>query len=852
MRISMRIATIASLASVLVLGACRTEYESFEEKPPEYELVLELDSEAVAAGADVAWEAYLACDGYADIPVDAVLTSDLEPLVQYDSLYLTPTVAGDHVISAYTTYEDEEYEAQAPLAVDPGEAGIVDLQLEDYATTVGEGLGWAVQVWDDYGNELDASEVSVTTEDSELELEEYEVSTTVPGTYALVATAGGDDAVTDEEWFVVYEGATVSMSLELSDTDIELNETVTATVSTWDAYGNPTEDPWALSIEADLGADPESVTISYNNLTFWDEGVFTVVATVTVDATGDTLQDSVGPLTVDSSGPDLVITHPDRGDWSTVYEDEVTGTATDTWSGVASVMVDDDYATLAGDGSFSAPISYEFGTNRVETIAVDGEGNTTEDLRAVLTGAFAGYGGGIAEGIQARLNEGGFDTIEELASGMVTASDLDDLIPSPVYSADQEYCLDMGFYEYCYTLYSIYLYVTNPSISSVEMDIDPQSGALYTTFTVYDPYLDWSASGELSEIDYSGSGDIYASSITVSMYVSPYVSGGIIYADISDVAVSSSGFDFDFDSWIYEVLDYFGVDIDGLIQGYMEDALEDAVESEVPSLIEDVLQELELATSIDVLENTYDIDALPYSIQVDDAGLTLALETYFTARSWESPYTGEGSLYYDYSVPSYGSTPGMVLSLSEDFLNQALFAFWGGGILDMTMSGEELGLDVEDLSYVFPDLTELNIATEALLPPVVLPPTGSGLVDLQLGDYYMVIYGGPAEAGYEMMEVYVSLRGELDVTATESSITPELGDVEVWFDVVYPDANTVAAADTEALLDALVPLFLPVLTEAISEIPIPEIEGFTLSGISVGLSGAESGYLDIEGDLVME
>ena len=581
-------------------------------------------------------------------------------------------------------------------------------------------------------------------------------------------------------------------------------------------------------------------------------GLFDVSLTVS-NTYGSYTTNKPGYITVNEPAPQVdFIASPRSGDapLTVQFTSTVSGTVTDEWSGVAQLTIDGQEVTPESDGSFATDVSYDFGLNLIDSYAVDGDGNETEDLRSVLAGSFAAYDTGIGDGIMTRLNEGGFDTIEVLGEDLINSQDLSALIPSPVFSDEQEYCVDLGWLgEYCYTLYSIAFYVSNPYIGTTDLQLDPQTGTIYASFVVYDASLDWSASGEISEVGYSASGDVSVDSISVSMYLSPYVSGGQIYFTVSSVSVSSSGFDFYLDSWIYDVLDFFGVDMDSLIQGYMEDAIEGAIEDEVPALLEDVLQGLELGASLPVLDNTYELDAMPYSISVDDAGLTLSLETWLTADTWMSDYSGLGSLYAGYTVPTYASTPGMVLSLSLDFLNQALYAFWGGGILDMTMTGDDLGLDVADLQMLFPDMEELNITTRALLPPVLIPGTGASLTDLQIGDLLLTMYGGPMEPGNEMLQVYLHVFGELDIAVTDTSITPSIDAVEVYFDVVQPDSNTLAASDTEDLLEALVPLFLPVLTEALSEIPIPAIQGFTLANIGVSAAGAENGYANIEGDL---
>ena len=206
--------------------------------------------------------------------------------------------------------------------------------------------------------------------------------------------------------------------------------------------------------------------------------------------------------------------------------------------------------------------------------------------------------------------------------------------------------------------------------------------------------------------------------------------------------------------------------------------------------------------------------------------------------------------------PAFESTStvtGTKLSISLDFLNQLFYQVWGGGVLDMALSGDELGLDVSELSFLLPGLTELNITTEALLPPVIVPDGTDALAELQLGDLLLTLYNGDATPGNEMIQVYVSAFIEMDVSVDSAgtTLTPELGDMELFFDVVYPASNSIGAADTEQLLELLVPLLIPSLTDVLGEIQVPEIEGFGLTGVSLELGGPSTrpGMLDLEGNL---
>ncbi len=842
----MKQAFALALPVVLVASsACRTEY--MENVVDEYWLELRIDAEETTAGEPVEYQVILHSAVEGELPVEYALVDSVEPTVYRTDSRLYPTVAGIHQLQATAVHMGEELSAEDELTVWPGPAALLDLALSDVSTTVSRPVSFVIGLWDFYGNELDTSQVVLATEDPELELGDGLLSSVVPGIYEVTASF---EELVDPENLVVVAGDAASIELSLSDTDLELFETSSATVIVRDAYGNPTEDPWMLYIEGHNGADPTDVVISYDNLTFMDEGQFTVWA-IAYTATGDLLEDSVGPLLVDTTGPLLVIDEPIRGDWNEGLTDTISGRVTDEWSPVAGLQVNGNDLSWSADGSFSGDLNHVFGLNLVDTYAWDADGNDTDDLRTVLSGDFLPYGSGLGNGLMARLNESALDTIEVLGEGMVNDIDLDALIPSPVWSDYSESCIDLGWFgEYCFTWYSIYLYITNPSISSTDLELDSQSGYLDATATIYDPVLYWSASGVVAEIGYSGSGDIRASNITVDMDLVPYVSSGTIHVDIYNVDADTSGFDFDWDSWLWDIIDFFGFDIDSLIAGLVESTLESTISSEVPAILEDTLGSLELATDLDFEGNSYGFEAIPYQLGCDTNGITLGLATYFTANSWLSPITPLGSLYGGYSTPTWATSPGMFLGVSDDFLNQAMLALWGGGLLDMQMNGDDLGLSLEDLEFIFPEMTELNIVTQAQLPPVVLPGSGTALLDLQLGDLELSMYGGPVAEENLMLRAYVTVFAGMDVDVdSDLTLSMELSDLMVSFDVTHPESNTLGAQDTEDLLYALIPLIMPLLTDALGEIPMPEIAGFSLDNITIGVGGAEAGYLELGGDL---
>lgn len=833
--------------SLLTLLACNKDKENPGDDTgtpvaPEPSLVLSLASETGIAGVEVGYTLVLVDEDGNEEPVSGELSDDVEAGLSWDADSLTPTLAGAHVITATAEVDGETLTATDTLEVSPGSALEVDLSLDATTMPAGGSIGYLVTAVDAYGNAVDGSEATVTPSTSDVSASGGLLSGTVAGSYSVTAELDGQD---DTEYFQILPAEPVSVELSLSDMDLEVDDHSTATVWVLDVYGNSTEDPWTLSVSGG------SSVIDGTDIQFTSEGLFTV----RVDVDGTELYDEVGPLVVDSSGPELIIDDPERGAWVEGDSGTLSGSVNDEVTGLSSITVNGTDIAVEVDGTFSTEMSYDFGLNILETVATDADGNEVNDTRAVLAGEFQDYGATVPGGLLARIHDGagGLDELESLADGLVSASTLDDLIPSPAYSYADETCIDYWWDEYCFDWYSVTLYLTSPSISSTGLELDPMStGQLSGTFTVYDPSINWSASGDVVGVGYSGSGTVSADSIAVNLLLTPTVSGGNISATVDSVTVTSASFDFDVDSWLYDALEWVGIDFDSMVQGYLEDAIEDEVYGAVPGLIEETFQDLEIGYDFAIDEHTYAFDAVPDAISVDDTGVTLSLGSTFTVDSWELSRSGLGSLYYGYSTPTWTGTPGAVMAVSDDFLNQAFYALWGGGVLSLEMTDEDLGIDPADLEIILPGLTDLTVTTDPLLPPVVVPGTGTELLDLQVGDLLLTLYNGPAESGYEYIQVYVSAVAGLDVTAVDGALSPSLGGMTVYYDVVYPDAGSAEAAAMEDLLELLVPMLLPELTGTLTAIEIPSISGYTLSGVSVSLSGAESGYVALGGDLAAE
>ena len=701
--------------------------------------VFDVEGPAVA-GEPVPWSVSLRDGDGETLPVTATVISEEEASLTQDAETLTPTLAGLQHLTAVGDADGGAFRARATLEVEPADAVSIDLVLAANQAAAGEPLGFTVTAADAFGNAVTGA--TVTADSPDVAVVDPQVVSTVSGIYTLTAAV---DAVSDDETFRVVPGEPVELSLTLSDTDVEVYDTTRASVTAWDTYGNEVDVDWDLSVEGE-----GSTTLSGYNVTFLSEGWFTVWARY------EDLADSVGPILIDSTGPTITLESPERGLFTEDASTPVSGLLTDDWSGIGELTVDGVDVPVESDGSFSTSVDNTFGMNVLELVAVDGDENPTSDTRARLYGDFLPYGDADTDGVLARINEPGFDALEVLGEGLIEGQDLAGLIPSPAYSTSSESCVDVIFDEVCITWYSVELTLSNPSIGETDLELDPDAGGwINATFTVYDPYIDWGADGTVLGIGMSGDGSISADSITIDMDLLPSVDAGVLSVSVLSADVSSSNFVFDWDSWLYDVMDFFGLDLSSLVQGYLEDAIEGVIQDDFPSMLADALADLEIASDLDLGTTTATFAAEPSSVAVDDRGLTLGLATTFTLAEWQHDETGPGSLYGAYTTPTYGtSASGMQVSLSLDFLNQALYGMWGAGLLDQDLGEADLGLDLGSLGSFLP-FDSLAIETHALLPPQVVPGTGDAMLDLHLGDLGLTLRDG--ETGDVVFEVYASL-----------------------------------------------------------------------------------------------
>lgn len=182
-------------------------------------------------------------------------------------------------------------------------------------------------------------------------------------------------------------------------------------------------------------------------------------------------------------------------------------------------------------------------------------------------------------------------------------------------------------------------------------------------------------------------------------------------------------------------------------------------------------------------------------------------------------------------------------AVSEDLVNQLLFALWWGGHLNFTIDGPTLGELVG-----FGGLEGLEVTLEPHLPPIYTSCTDSGKGEIQLGDLSVVVsftMGG--DEG--VIDMFVSALVEAEIVVVpkpdKNSLGLAVGDVvALGIDVVETEGVVSGAENLmeQLLTDVVVNLLIKTyLVDVLAAFPIPYIdlgafEGYFPEGTVVGFN----------------
>ncbi len=514
--------------------------------------------------------------------------------------------------------------------------------------------------------------------------------------------------------------------------------------------------------------------------------------------------------------PVLEVTSPARGSLLDGQQTvTVTGRVTD--NGTVRVTVAGTEVTPAKDGTFSATVPVGNGIEIIETHAIDGAGNDTRDVRAVLAGDLAPSDGSKAGTLGARA---GVSALSAVGTSIATQANAIDfkaaaLGMNPVY--DNGGCLGAK------------INITDVTLGDMSVGIAPQTGVLAADVVIPDIYVRMSASFKVACIGGSTSITVRASRANIHGDLGLRIETDQLMTSLPGASVTLDGFS----------IDIGGVPgaIESLLKGEARKAVEklltEQLRTKVPPMADRALAGLvsrPVTTSLFGHDTT--ISIAPSAVSLTPTELFVGLATKIRIAG------GEGGMYMTtdsaLTAASMGAAQGLGVALDDDILNQLFAGLWAADALEASLS-----IDAIPALGVLLDDDARSIAVKMSLPPTVSTDTGE--LVLALGDMMVTVRD---DAGGTVHEMAVSIATSIEAQPTqEGRILLTVGAPKVYAQVLANGdvvEKPLTDEQVEALFTAAWGLVGVKADDALSKLTMPTIAGIQLGAPTLQ---ATSGFL---------
>lgn len=531
----------------------------------------------------------------------------------------------------------------------------------------------------------------------------------------------------------------------------------------------------------------------------------------------------------DWTPPELDVRAPARGSiapagGATV---EVRGRASDASSGIAKLTVNDKPITLDANGEFRTDVALIPGITLITTKALDWEGNERAETRAVLSGNLVPLETTVPDGVVVRLDRELLRVSAEVAAKQVDGIDLETAAKNrnPLVNSGIK-CLSARV-----EVLSLSKGRASFSLVPVEggLDLDAQIPDLAATVHVkYDVACS------------TGEGDIVLSAKRFRLAGRLGLtlgSDGKPVLDLSELTVALEDFE-----WGGNILPE---KVRNLLEQPLADGvaafLGDQLKQRLPELVADRLGGKDHV--IEIGEEQLVMSMRPSLMRVDANGILLALDTRIYVVG------APGSVYPASRAPrpDLDRAPRAVaVGISDDALNQALSSLWGAGVLDRSQS-----VPTEKFQRYGIVFNHLDVVSR--LPPVAEALPGGGGLRITLGDI---------EAQFEMRHpdrvptfvgrLALSVRGTFFAEVVDNHLTLGHAQPAITVDVLPEKSQVDHSFNQEslrALADWLTEDMVNVLDDAVSDVPLPALEGMQVVNGEVSSGDSAGGYLVVRGDV---
>lgn len=521
--------------------------------------------------------------------------------------------------------------------------------------------------------------------------------------------------------------------------------------------------------------------------------------------------------------PVLKVISPQRGTMQSGLADvEVRGTvapSADIGEGpgapVESVEVNGVPAEIAADGTWTAEVPIGAGATMLHTVARDTRGGEQTDTRTIAAGNLVPLSTTVNDGLTAAISAEAFGTISDVASDLISSTDLGPLVQgmNPVVdSGDGPDCLYAQ------------AFIQDVDMSRANIHLIPYQGGITLTAEILNLDVPVSTQYAVACLDGSTDARITADRVFISGDLNITVTGGQLDTHLVNPTIDLDNLNIDASGIPGTIIDM--LDLDGMIEW----ALPYAVDLFVGPMVNDAIAGIAASAgplNVNVGGKNITLSMSPSAIDFTPAGGKIRLNSQFLVAGSEA---APGFIYTPNGLPSMDAGNGFQLALADDAINQLTTGFWATGAMNLELPKEAGQFD--------------HMKIEARMPPMISAASADDSLKLVIGDLMVTLVAQGVDEARLAFNVSVSLKIEGDGNYVHLALDPPEVSIDTSDEI--PNITNIADDDLETIHQYVIQSMMDQMLPLIGTIPLPTLAGVQLENLDVN---GQNGYVTVSGDL---
>ncbi len=438
----------------------------------------------------------------------------------------------------------------------------------------------------------------------------------------------------------------------------------------------------------------------------WEAVITVLEGPVTVNANASTATDAVSFI-VDSKGPKVVLSSPERGFYATEGMITLAGRVDEVGTGIESVSFGGQPLTLDAAGNFSKEVPLVAGYNQFEVSARDRAGNEESSIRAGIYGPVVDPLLQIDNAFQLFVRAEALDVVE--AAAVQIAS------PEFITAYVKEAFMNQ------------YVVIENITFDPLDISITPRAGKLFVELNATNVKM--TGAFTIDPDTYPTTITIAKLGVSVDVDASPDANGGL------SLAFGTATLDLLEEDISFTIADLTQDDIT-FLRGLIVDVAQAAFANFLSErLFEELLDPAVLTRKVQLLGRTLTFQVKFRSIDILPDGILVALDVTMPEEKFPAVRDVPGAYAPVTGNPNGPrSTNDLLFTANANGLDRLMHGLWRSGLLHQELTGNDfngielpfsltsdaLGLVLDPaISGLAPSGTPAFVRLRPLLPPIM-------------------------------------------------------------------------------------------------------------------------------------